>query len=117
MTRARRRRRALGTDTFHVDREVDRILSELRQLGVTPAGLAADSRAVAPGEVFLAYPGEHADGRRYIRDALARGASAVLWERAGFDWPGELAVPNLPVPGLKRLAGRVASGGYGPAAA
>jgi UDP-N-acetylmuramoyl-L-alanyl-D-glutamate--2,6-diaminopimelate ligase len=96
-----------------VDREVDRILSELRQLGVTPAGLAADSRSVAPGEVFLAYPGEHADGRRYIRDALARGASAVLWERAGFDWPGELAVPNLPVPGLKRLAGRLAAEVYG----
>jgi len=96
-----------------VDSEVDRILSELRQLGATPAGLAADSRSVAPGEVFLAYPGEHADGRRHIRDALARGASAVLWERAGFDWPGGLAVPNLPVPGLKRLAGRLASEVYG----
>ncbi len=113
MTRARRRRRAPGRDTFHVDREVDRILSELRQLGVTPVGLAVDSRSVAPGEVFLAYPGERADGRRYLRDALARGASAVLWERAGFDWPGELAVPNLPVPGLKRLAGRLAAEVYG----
>jgi len=114
MTRARRRRRALGRDTFHVDREVDRSLSELRQLGVTPAGLAADSRAVAPGDVFLAYPGEHVDGRGFVRDALARGASAVLWERdGGFEWPRELAVPNLAVAGLKRLAGPLAAEVYG----
>jgi UDP-N-acetylmuramoyl-L-alanyl-D-glutamate--2,6-diaminopimelate ligase len=96
-----------------VDREVDRILNELRARGVAPAGLAADSRAVAPGEVFLAYPGERADGRRYLRDALGRGAAAVLWERAGFDWPAELAAPNLAVAGLKRLAGPLAAEVYG----
>jgi UDP-N-acetylmuramoyl-L-alanyl-D-glutamate--2,6-diaminopimelate ligase len=96
-----------------VDREVDRILNALRQLGVTPAGLAVDSRTVARGEAFLAYPGERADGRRYVRDAVARGASAVLWERPGFDWPADLAVPNLPVAGLKALAGRLAAEVYG----
>jgi UDP-N-acetylmuramoyl-L-alanyl-D-glutamate--2,6-diaminopimelate ligase len=88
-----------------VSKEVARILDELRQLGVNPAGLSADSRATARGEVFLAYPGERADGRRFVGDAVARGAAAVLWEREGFAWPGGLAVPNLPVAGLKRLAG------------
>ncbi len=39
--------------------------------------LASDSRRCAPGTAFFAYPGEAADGRRYIADALARGASAV----------------------------------------
>jgi UDP-N-acetylmuramoyl-L-alanyl-D-glutamate--2,6-diaminopimelate ligase len=96
-----------------VDKEVDRILNELRQLGVTPSGLAADSRAVAPGDVFLAHPGEHVDGRGYIGDAVARGAAAVLWERNGYRWPGGLAVPNLAVAGLKRLAGPLASEVYG----
>ncbi|MBK9783322.1 MAG: hypothetical protein IPP59_03485 [Betaproteobacteria bacterium] len=33
-----------------------------------------------PGDLFLAYPGDLADGRRYIADALARGAVAVLWQ-------------------------------------
>jgi UDP-N-acetylmuramoyl-L-alanyl-D-glutamate--2,6-diaminopimelate ligase len=96
-----------------VDREVDRILSELEQLGVTARGLAADSRAVARGDVFLAYPGERADGRRFIGDAVARGAAAVVWERHGFAWPGELAVPGLAASGLKRLAGPLAAEIYG----
>ena len=96
-----------------VGKEIARILSELRKLGATPAGLAADSRAVAPGEVFLAYPGGQVDGRRFVGDAVARGARAVLWERDGFAWPGELVVPNLAVAGLKRLAGPLAAEVYG----
>jgi UDP-N-acetylmuramyl tripeptide synthase len=42
--------------------------------------VADDSRQVQPGDLFLAYPGDLADGRRYIGDALARGAVAVLWQ-------------------------------------
>ncbi len=90
-----------------------RILDELRERGVTPAGLSADSRATAPGEVFLAYPGARADGRQHLTEAVARGAAAVLWERAGFAWPSELAIPNLPVTDLKRLAGPLAAAVYG----
>ena len=48
--------------------------------------LVCDSRRVAPGVAFFAYPGEAADGRRFIPDALSRGASAVVWESGGFDW-------------------------------
>jgi UDP-N-acetylmuramoyl-L-alanyl-D-glutamate--2,6-diaminopimelate ligase len=40
--------------------------------------ITADSRAVAPGVVFAALPGTRTDGRRFIADALARGAVAVL---------------------------------------
>ncbi len=96
-----------------MDREVDRILSELQRQGVTPHGLAADSRAVARGDVFLAYPGERSDGRRFVGDAVARGAAAVVWERDGFAWPADLAVPNLNASGLKRLAGPLAAEIYG----
>ncbi|MGE5793599.1 MAG: Mur ligase domain-containing protein, partial [Bacteroidota bacterium] len=76
-------------------------------------GLAADSRAVARGDVFLAYPGERADGRQFIANALARGAGAVLWERDGFAWPRALAAPNVAVAGLKRQAGPLAAEVFG----
>ena len=42
------------------------------------AGLTADSRAVAPGFLFAALPGSNVDGRRFIPDAIRRGAHAVL---------------------------------------
>jgi UDP-N-acetylmuramoyl-L-alanyl-D-glutamate--2,6-diaminopimelate ligase len=96
-----------------VDREVARILSELQRQGVTPRGLAADSRAIARGEVFLAYPGERTDGRRFVADAVARGAAAVVWERDGFAWPADVAVPNVPASALKALAGPLAAEVYG----
>jgi UDP-N-acetylmuramoyl-L-alanyl-D-glutamate--2,6-diaminopimelate ligase len=96
-----------------VIKEIARILNELAQLGVRPERLATDSRAVAAGDVFLAYPGERADGRRFVADALARGAAAVLWERDGFAWPRDLGAPNVGVVGLKRLAGPFAAEVYG----
>ncbi len=33
-----------------------------------------------PGDLFFAFPGAHADGRRFAQDALARGAVAVVAE-------------------------------------
>ena len=43
-------------------------------------GLASDSRRVQPGDLFVAYPGVGVDGRTYARDAVARGAAAVVAE-------------------------------------
>jgi UDP-N-acetylmuramoyl-L-alanyl-D-glutamate--2,6-diaminopimelate ligase len=37
-----------------------------------------DSRRVTPGALFVALPGEHVDGTRYIEEAAQRGAAAVL---------------------------------------
>jgi hypothetical protein len=42
------------------------------------SGLAIDSRRERPGDCFLAYGGTHEDGIRYIKDAEAAGAAAVL---------------------------------------
>ncbi len=42
------------------------------------AALAADSRAVQPGTLFAALPGVVHDGRSFIPQAVAAGASAVL---------------------------------------
>ncbi|RFB04351.1 UDP-N-acetylmuramoyl-L-alanyl-D-glutamate--2,6-diaminopimelate ligase [Parvularcula marina] len=41
-------------------------------------GITADSRAVKPGYLFAALPGTQVDGRRFIPDAVAAGAVAVL---------------------------------------
>jgi UDP-N-acetylmuramoyl-L-alanyl-D-glutamate--2,6-diaminopimelate ligase len=48
--------------------------------GAAVAGLASDSRKVAPGAVFVAIPGTRADGSAFIADAVGRGATAVVGE-------------------------------------
>jgi len=42
------------------------------------AGIAADSREVKPGYLFAAIPGAKADGAMFVKDAVGRGARAVL---------------------------------------
>ena len=93
--------------------EAQRVLDELKRQGVTATGLCADSRAVAPGEVFVAFPGARADGRRFIDDAVARGAAAVLWERQGLAGETAIAVPNVAVDDLQALSGWIAHLVYG----
>lgn len=46
--------------------------------GLEIAGITADSRQVKPGYLFAALQGSQTDGRRYVSDAAARGAVAVL---------------------------------------
>lgn len=46
-------------------------------------GLTADSREVKPGYLFAALPGVQVDGARFIKDAVDRGASAVLMAQDG----------------------------------
>ena len=50
-----------------------------------------DSRQVAPGDLFVARRGQHADGHDHVRAAVAAGAVAVIVERP---LPG-LRVPEL----------------------
>lgn len=86
---------------------------EIAALGVPVTGLAVDSRKVNPGDLFLAYPGEHADGRRFIDQAIAAGAAAVFWESRGFHWDSAWKLPNLGVPELRARLGDVASHFHG----
>jgi UDP-N-acetylmuramoyl-L-alanyl-D-glutamate--2,6-diaminopimelate ligase len=57
----------------HGSVHIDPAVSDIDVLGLT-----ADSRRVRPGYLFAALPGNRADGRAYIADALARGAVAIL---------------------------------------
>jgi UDP-N-acetylmuramoyl-L-alanyl-D-glutamate--2,6-diaminopimelate ligase len=93
--------------------ETTRILARLASQGAMIERLSSDSRRCAPGVAFLAYPGAVADGRAHIADAIRRGASAILWDDAGFDWRSEWRVPNVAVRGLKQCAGMLAHEFYG----
>ncbi len=44
------------------------------------SGVGTDSRSTQPGSVYIAVRGSQADGHRFIADALARGAAAVVVE-------------------------------------
>ena len=88
------------------------LLAALQARGVTPVRLALDSRRVEPGDVFLALPGAHADGRTFIADALARGAAAVVYEPAGFV-PAVSPAPTFAMPDLAAHAGEIAHLVYG----
>ena len=44
-------------------------------------GVTADSRAVQPGNVFVAVAGAKADGLRFVDQAMAAGAAAIAAER------------------------------------
>ncbi len=52
------------------------------------AGIEYDSRRVAPGYLFFAFPGSRADGRDFARQALERGAAAIVSEAEA---PADLA--------------------------
>lgn len=81
----------------------------LASLGVRIERLINDSRRVRPGDVFVAYRGEHADGRDFIPAAIAAGAAAVLWDPAGFHWRAQWRLPNLAIPRLREVVGEIAS--------
>ncbi len=51
-------------------------VKDVSGLGVT--GLASDSRKVKPGYLFAALSGTKTDGAKFVKDAAARGAVAVL---------------------------------------
>ena len=53
--------------------------SEARMTSVQDfTGLTSDSRKVKPGYLFAALAGTKTDGAKFVQDAVARGASAVL---------------------------------------
>jgi UDP-N-acetylmuramoyl-L-alanyl-D-glutamate--2,6-diaminopimelate ligase len=88
-------------------------LEELNKLDVNITHLVSDSRALQAGDTFVAYPGTQADGRRYIAQAIASGANAIIWEANDFIWNEEWQLPNLAVQNLRHQAGAIADHVYG----
>lgn len=45
-------------------------------------GVSIDTRTVKPGDLFIAIRGEKADGHAFVREAISRGAAAVMVDDA-----------------------------------
>jgi len=74
------------------------------------AGITADSRQVQRGWLFAAIPGGKADGVRFVPEAIARGAAAILVGRGrGISVPEHVAVLTAAEPrhALAMLAARL----------
>ena len=76
---------------------------ELRRVEVS--GVQQDSRAVRPGDLFVAWSGSSHDAHDFLDGAVAAGAAAAIVERP----VPEVAVPQIRVDNA-RLAAAVASG-------
>src|ERR1700759_2531206 len=77
-----------------------------RDIEVT--NLAYDNRAVEPGALFFCVPGFTRDGHDYAPDAIARGAVALVVERAL-----NLGVPEIQVPSVRAAMAPAAAAFYG----
>ena len=79
------------------------------QGGVDILGVTADHRAVRPGFLFAALPGQRTDGTRFVPDAVKAGAAAILAPE-GFTWPtGVPAQPLLRSEDPRRALARIAA--------
>jgi UDP-N-acetylmuramoyl-L-alanyl-D-glutamate--2,6-diaminopimelate ligase len=80
--------------------DLERLVAALEPVEVLGLGrpslevrdLAYDARAVTPGALFFAVPGERADGHDFAPEAVERGAVALVVERAL-----DLTVPQVVV--------------------
>jgi UDP-N-acetylmuramoyl-L-alanyl-D-glutamate--2,6-diaminopimelate ligase len=70
------------------------------------SGLACDSRKAAPGDLFFALPGERADGREFIGEAVKRGAHAVARSEGG---PDSVAVPVVEASDIRKSMAHIAA--------
>jgi len=73
-------------------------------------GLAYDSRQVTPGALFFALRGVAADGHRFIGQAVAAGAAAVVLEDPSCAPAG---IPCLEVPDARLALAKLASAFHG----
>src|SRR6187399_2578666 len=71
-------------------------------------GLAVDSRAVKPGDLFFALAGTKTDGARFIDVAIASGAVAVVGDHA----PASGRVPFIATPNPRRALALAAAKFY-----
>ena len=74
--------------------------------------LRTDSRRVAAGDGFIAWPGAATDGRRFVADALAQGATACVVEHEGVQDFGFDDAAIATYGALKAASGPIAAAYY-----
>jgi UDP-N-acetylmuramoyl-tripeptide--D-alanyl-D-alanine ligase len=79
---------------FDLEEVLSATCGELVHLGARLRfpGVTTDTRAVRPGEIFVAIRGATHDGHDYLAEAARRGAGAVLVERAAAEQPLDCGV-------------------------
>lgn len=81
-----------------------------RFAGIEISGVTSDSRAVQPGNLFVAVPGTKTDGWRFVSQAVSAGAVAVLAEDVPEQLAAEVAV--LKVKNVRRALALAAASFY-----
>jgi UDP-N-acetylmuramoyl-L-alanyl-D-glutamate--2,6-diaminopimelate ligase len=87
-------------------------LPEKAVVGTLPASIRAirdDSRKIGPGDCFVAVPGLRQDARRFVPEALQRGATLLVTERPGLP---DLRIAQILVPSARVALGRIADAYY-----
>ena len=79
---------------------------EIRGEAVSFTGVATDSRAITPGDLFVALVGERFDGHDYVAQARVRGAVAAITSRYV---EAEPPIPQALVPDTKLALGKLAA--------
>jgi len=80
---------------------------------VQVTGVTLRGQEVRPGDLFAALPGATTHGARYARDAIERGAVAVLTDADGFAEMGATTAPTLIHPAPRTVLGDLAATVYG----
>ncbi|MFF2081943.1 UDP-N-acetylmuramoyl-L-alanyl-D-glutamate--2,6-diaminopimelate ligase [Kitasatospora sp. NPDC058162] len=81
--------------------------------GGTVTGVTHDSRAVRPGDVYVAFPGANHHGAAFAGQAAAAGAVAVLTDPAGAELAAPAGLPLLVVDRPRARMGELAAIVYG----
>jgi len=90
-----------------------RVGADLEGADVRVTGATVDSRAVQPGDLFCALPGENVHGARFAAQAALSGAAAILTDRAGAVEARATGLPLLVVTHPRRSAALAAAEVYG----
>jgi UDP-N-acetylmuramoyl-L-alanyl-D-glutamate--2,6-diaminopimelate ligase len=78
------------------------------------ADISSDSRALKPGDLFLACGGASSHGLDFVADAVTAGVAAIAWDSSTTDAPQtQVGVPMIAVPGLASRLGEIANRFYG----
>ncbi|MFD9125206.1 UDP-N-acetylmuramoyl-L-alanyl-D-glutamate--2,6-diaminopimelate ligase [Kitasatospora sp. NPDC059571] len=93
--------------------EVARLLDAAPVEGGAVTGITHDSRAVRPGDVYVAFPGANHHGAAFAGKAVQAGAVAVLTDPAGAELAADAGVPLLLVDNVRGAMGRLAAAVYG----
>src|SRR5713226_590300 len=75
------------------------------------SAITYDSRNVTEGGLFVAVPGVHTDGRRFLRDARERGAVVALG--SSLQDTHELPLPYIEVADVRTALANLACAFYG----